>query len=70
LTLDGVIGYCANNHAPVVTVCVVQKAKRELSPEAEQEIIETAKRFGFEVGGHSPHSFCEEQRRLTREFMA
>ncbi len=67
--LGSVIGMCAEKGLPVITSVVVRSDSRTLSPEAELGIFSTARQFGFDVGAHSPHSFCEDQRRRVRELV-
>lgn len=56
-----VIGYCVDHGLPVLTVLVVRKNERRLSPEAVQHIYSESRDLGIEVGT-DPAAFVARER--------
>ncbi len=56
-----VIGYCVEHRLPILTVLVVRKSERRLSPEAVEHIYNESREMGVDVGP-SPVAFVESER--------
>jgi hypothetical protein len=60
------IGYCVDHGLPVLTVLVVRKNERRLSPEAVQHIYRESRELGVDVGGDQM-AFIEREREKARK---
>lgn len=56
-----VIGYCVTHGLPILTVLVVRKSERRLSPEAIENIYRESRELGVEVG-NDPIGFVAQER--------